>query len=185
MKILLDLLASALAPKSAANPEPQPVMGPPVPPPLSKPEEVKPAGKVKHENNGKCLKCQEIMNRYPGFSPTLREWFEKLQAANPDAHTSCAGRGKADQEAALKGGFSKASYGKSSHNWNAALDIFQLTSDGKAAWPKAWFQKVVAPALTSELNWYGAPGSSFYELPHVEILVWRALRDAKALKLVE
>lgn len=138
-----------------------------------------------HTNSGWCLKCRQIVQRYPGLNEFLWNWFEQLQVDHPDVHLSCAGRGKLDQEAAFVNGTSKAHFGQSSHNWNCAIDLFQLTDTGKAAWNKEWFNSVVAPSLLFNLNWYGRPGSSFYELPHVELLNWRFLRDSGRIRLVE
>lgn len=157
---------------------------------LIKTEEVKlPTTKpVRHTNNGKCEKCEQIFNKYPGFHQGMKEWFIQIQASHPEAHISAAGRGKAEQEEYFKKGTSKAHYGQSSHNKNAALDIFKLHANG-AEWPKAWFQTVIKPAIdannaaaTFKIKWYGEPGSSFYELPHCELDGWKTNSD---LKLVE
>jgi len=95
----------------------------------------------KHVNNGSCDKCEEIFDVYLGFYQPLKDWFLKTQAKVKDCHISQAGRGKADQEADFTAGKSKAHYGQSSHNYNAAVDIFQLTADGKAAWPRTLVQR--------------------------------------------
>lgn len=131
-----------------------------------------------HLNTGSCQKCVEIFDRFPGFHLELRAWFIALQAVNKDAHISCAGRGRAEQEDCFTRGASKAHYGQSSHNYNAAIDIFRLTQAGGASWDKPWFEVVIGPAVhaaTIQLKWYGEPGATFYELPHVEIAAWRSL----------
>lgn len=139
--------------------------------------------KPKHINNGACPKCAELFDKFKGFHAGLREWFEEIQAKHPEAHISCAGRGRADQELFFKQGSSKAKFGQSAHNFNAALDIFKLHMNG-AEWPREWFKSVVAPAVKAhnenpdsvfKLNWYGEPGAKFYELPHVEIKDWPTL----------
>lgn len=141
---------------------------------------------MRHINDGNCAKCDEILDRYPGFHPGLRTWFKALQKVSKDAHVACGGRGKADQEDAFLKGTSKAHYGKSAHNHNAALDIFRLTLTG-AEWPKLWFRDVVgtavykhnaAPEKTFDLKWYGMPGSKYFELPHCEVDNWQALGQA-------
>jgi hypothetical protein len=145
---------------------------------------------TRHLNNGRCPKCVEIFDRFPGAHQGLRTWFfQEIQKKTPDAHVSCVGRGRADQEDAFKKGTSKAQYGQSAHNYNVAIDIFKLHLNG-AEWPRDWFKANVGPAVARhnqsgadfKLNWYGAPGSKFFELPHVEILNWR---DIKTRKLVE
>lgn len=137
-----------------------------------------------HVNDGACAKCQEIFDRYPGFNEELWSWFKAIQVESPEAHIACAGRGKIDQELAFHKGASKAHYGQSSHNYNCAIDIFELRGM-EAVWDKAWFQKVVGENLYPFLKWYGAPGASFYELPHVEVSDWKLLVNSGAAKLVE
>lgn len=139
---------------------------------------------AKHQNNGKCEKCKEIIERYPNFNPTLKSWFFLFQAKHPEAHVSCAGRGVADQMAALAAKASKASFGDSAHNWNCAIDVFVILP-GKDIYDREWFKTVLAPAIPYFLNWYGAPGSPFPELPHIELREWRGLRAQGLCALVE
>lgn len=139
---------------------------------------------MRHQNTGACSGCVGILDRYPGFHEDLRIWFHAVQIENPDFHVSCAGRGRVEQEAAFYRGASKAHYGRSAHNWNAALDAFQL-KDGKALWERPYFEEVVGLNLYPRLKWYGAKDAEFYELPHIEIADWRALSEKGALQLVE
>jgi hypothetical protein len=139
---------------------------------------------IKHINNGNCPKCDQIFDRYAGFDGPLRQWFKRLQKTAPEAHISCAGRGKVDQDAAFHRGQSKAQYGQSSHNYNMALDIFKLHALG-AEWPREWFIHKIQPAIEAEkgaLVWYGMPGSAFFELPHVEVAGWRKRADRKLVE---
>jgi hypothetical protein len=139
----------------------------------------------KHDaSEGACLKCAEIFNKYPGFNEELKTWFFAIQIENPDAHISCAGRGEIEQEEAYARGASKAHYGQSAHNANAAIDIFRLF-DGKAWWPDAWYLKVVEPNLYPYLEWYGKPDAKFKEKAHVEVKEWRQMLKDGKLKLVE
>lgn len=137
-----------------------------------------------HTNNGSCLGCAKIFNRYPGFYQPLRNWFMEFQRANPEAHICWAGRGEVDQELFFERGSSDAHWGESSHNYNIAIDIFPLIN-GKANWDPAWYDKKIPPALTPCLEWYGAPDAKFRERPHIQWRGWRALRDAGLIKLVE
>lgn len=137
----------------------------------------------KHVNNGNCPRCDIIFDRYPGFNAYLRQWFKDLQAQHKDAHISCAGRGKKEQEEYFLKGTSKARYGQSAHNYNAAIDLFRLEQNG-ASWARNWFENIVLPAVKAHidrLNWYGLPGSPYFELPHIELRDWKKL----SLKLVE
>lgn len=144
---------------------------------------------VRHINTGRCPKCAQIFDRY-AHHPGLRAWFEGLQAGLPDAHISCAGRGKVDQEAAKKSATSNAGWGESAHNYGLAIDIFKLHLAMGAEWPKDWFTTHVAPAIKAQnegtgdfkLVWYGSPGSRYYELPHVEIKDWKKLPGKKLVE---
>jgi hypothetical protein len=137
--------------------------------------------KSRHINTGTCPKCVEIFSRYAGAHAGLRSWFITLQAELPEVHISCAGRGKVEQEDAFKKGTSRAHYGQSAHNFNMAIDIFKLHLLG-AEWPRAWFEFYIKPAVvahnvdltrTFDLEWYGAEGTKFFELPHIEVRGWR------------
>lgn len=153
--------------------------------------------KLRHINNGRCPKCEQLFNLYPGFHHDLRQWFFSLQATHPDAHISCAGRGRVLQDLYFKQGTSRARYGQSAHNYNVALDIFRQTLNG-AEYGPTWFKAVVGQAVEDHntkqkqnlgapggfaLKWYGDPDSKFYELPHVEVDGWRA--NIQTLRLVE
>jgi hypothetical protein len=138
----------------------------------------------KHANTGRCPKCAATFDRYPGAHPGLRSWFVALQLAHPEAHISDAGRGAVRQEEYYYRGATRAHWTESSHNWNAAIDIFELRA-GVAKWDQAWFDRVVDPALTVDLLWYGKPRAKFRELPHVEVKGWKILASKGLLKLVE
>lgn len=148
-----------------------------------------PLGSFMHLNTGNCQSCLLIINKYPNFHSGLLGWFTSLQKANPEAHVSCGGRGRVDQESDFSAGRSRAHYGQSAHNYNCALDLFRLTLQG-ASWDKPWFNSVIVnavdlqnsnPSKTFDILWYGLPGSPYYELPHIEIMSWRSL----GLPLVE
>lgn len=128
-----------------------------------------------HKNDGDCQRCNEIFDRYPGFHQGLRNWFKQVQKNNPEAHISCAGRGKQDQEDLLRKKATRADWKESAHNWNCAIDIFEQSGDTKNIYEWPWFVRVIEPVLTLDLVWYGKPGSSFFELPHVEVRNWKAL----------
>jgi len=139
---------------------------------------------MKHENTGHCLKCRKIIDRFPGLYTPLLEWFEFFQKRHPEAHVSCAGRGEADQNHVFEQGLSRAQWRESAHNWNAALDFFVVIPGKADIYDKHWFELVLGKNIPQWLTWYGAPGSKFYELPHVEVKNWKGLRDNGELKLV-
>lgn len=136
-----------------------------------------------HSNTGKCDGCQKIFDRYPGFYAPLKSWFELLQSQHPEAHISCAGRGQMDQEALFQKKATRARWKQSAHNYNCAIDLFELGGKNKSdLYEKAWFDSVVKPAVLRsqetcgvDLTWYGMPGSSFFELPHIEVKGWSSL----------
>lgn len=137
----------------------------------------------KHKNDGNCEKCKSLFDRYDGFHQGLRSWFEDLQRHVPDAHISCAGRGKDDQTILFNRKATRAIYGRSSHNYNAAIDIFR--NEPGRLYEEQWFKKNVGNFLEDWIEWYGKPGSKFYELPHVEVKDWRQLAQSGNIKLVE
>ena len=139
---------------------------------------------MSHANNGSCPKCQELFDKYPDFNHDLREWFEDFQGKHPSAHISCAGRGRIEQESDFHRGASKAHFGQSAHNYGCAIDLFVMQS-GLDLYDKNWFETVLAPNLEPWLEWYGAPGESFKELPHVEVRSWKSMVDDHLVLLVE
>jgi hypothetical protein len=141
----------------------------------------------KHINNGRCPRCQAIFDRYPHHHPALYNWFLDVQKAHPEAHVAWAGRGKEDQEGFYKLKTSRAHYGQSAHNWNAAIDIFKLEYPAGAVWPKTWYTETVGPLVAQrpDFVWYGVPGSAFPELPHIEVRKWKEDARSGLLKLVD
>lgn len=137
-----------------------------------------------HKNDGSCQDCLKIIHRYPNFNETLLTWFQAMQLMHEDLHTSCAGRGMVDQEAAFARGASKAHWLHSAHNFNCALDLFQL-KDGKYTLDEDWFRSVVGANIYPSLMWLGERGSSYYELPHIELTVWPSLVKNKTVVSVE
>lgn len=129
----------------------------------------------KHLNNGNCPHCEYLFNVYPNFNKDLYQWFKSFQKKNPEAHISCAGRGKEKQLEALRNKTSKANYGQSAHNYNCAIDVF-VNLPNKNIYDKDWFNKKLKTYLNHEkFTWYGMPGAPFPELPHVEVKNWRDL----------
>lgn len=135
---------------------------------------------VKHINHSPCPKCEIIFNRFPNFIVELKEWFYEIQNFDPSTHISCAGRGEQDQNALFKAGLSKAEWGKSAHNFNAAIDIFRQIQAG-TTYDRPWFEATIGRRLfehnaqsdaTYQFDWYGLKGSPYFELPHVEIKNW-------------
>lgn len=139
---------------------------------------------MKHENTGRCLQCLAIINRYEGFNQTLKDWFIALQEKHPEVHTSCAGRGIVDQENLFLRGATRARWMQSAHNYNAALDLFVVIKGEKSIYPPWWFKDVLAKNIPQWMEWYGAPGAKFPELPHVQMKDWKVLLTRGDIKLI-
>lgn len=137
-----------------------------------------------HQNSGSCPGCLILFKKYPDFWVPLQEWFFDLQSKYPSTHVSCAGRGKEEQERAFQLKVSNAHWTRSSHNWNAAIDIFFMDG-GTTCYDPEMYRLIVEPALTSQLLWYGRNDAPFRELPHVEVAGWYGLAKNGILKLVE
>ncbi len=100
-------------------------------------------------------------------------------------------RGRADQEKAVKGGFSKVHYGDSAHNWTPALalDIAPYPIDWNDAKRFRDLQENVIKPIAARL---GIPirqgidfnmdgnlhNDNFVDLPHVELHPWREFAKA-------
>jgi hypothetical protein len=139
---------------------------------------------MKHENNGRCEHCHELIDKYPGIDPKLLSWFEFFQTHHPEAHISCAGRGAKDQELCRLNKTSKARWGESAHNYNCAMDFF-VELPNLYIYDKHWFETVLAPNLPDFLVWYGLKGSRYFELAHVERVDWKDMREQGLIQLVE
>lgn len=135
----------------------------------------------KHRNNGECLYCVEIRDRFPNFNADLWSWFAMMQKIIPDFHISCAGRGQRDQELLYMKGASRAHWTWSAHNWGAGLDTFFMC-DLNNLWPRKRYD-ALSLGLPPTITWYGKIGSVFPELPHFELRNWRALKDQGLLTL--
>lgn len=146
---------------------------------------------IKHENNGACRKCLEIIFKYPDPYEPLIEWFVETQKQLPEMHCSEAGREECRQTRLFeaKPQRTKAKWKESAHNWGAALDLFVLQYDerGKVLpiYDEAWFRTKFVKFLEPWLEWYGRVGAKFYELPHVEVKDWERLAQSGDLKLVQ
>lgn len=125
---------------------------------------------AKHANTGKCPKCQEMLYAYL-VDPVLRQWFEDLQAAQPEVHLAYTYRGKQEQDKLYREGKSKAKFGQSPHNYQPALafDIFFLI-DGKYAldWDRL---EAIANNMPDGMEWGGS--WKFRDGPHFQIRNWK------------
>lgn len=137
-----------------------------------------------HDLSSNCQKCDGIFDLYPGFNQELRIWLKGLQKEHPELHISAAGRGKMEQEMLFYRAATRAHYGESAHNYNAAIDVFFLI-DGKYSLDQTMFYCIIIPNLYASFLWYGAPHVLYYERPHIELKNWKELVSDGTLKLVE
>ena len=139
---------------------------------------------MSHQNSVvECPGCLAKFALYPDFDKTLQDWFFSQRAIDTTFHCADAGRGRIEQETDFSRGASKAHYGQSAHNFNAAFDgFFQI--NGQYRVDKPLFAKVAANLLEN-IIWYGAPDAAFPETPHFELKNWRQLLESGQLKLVE
>lgn len=140
-----------------------------------------------HINTSPCPQCTLIINKYPNPHPELTKWVTYFRLLNPDAHISECGRGVVDQNNDYIKGVSKAKWGESAHNYNAAVDFFRITQQAGATWDPAWFKATLGPAVGLQSDWlvWGGTFTSLTDLPHVEVKGWELLAQSGQLMLVE
>lgn len=130
---------------------------------------------MRHQNEASCERCEEFLKK---VHTSLLDWFVSLRMKYPEAHVSCGVRSELEQEASFKGGFSRAHFGKSPHNYYPALaiDIFRIAPDGKPQWSLPWYKKVIKENLWDGISW-GGDFKSFPDSPHVELTNWKELAE--------
>jgi len=107
-----------------------------------------------------------------------------VQNLLPEFHISCAGRDEHEQTMLRNRGSSLADWGRSAHNFNAAIDTFVQGYDPTTIYPKDWYRVMIPSRLPPWLNWYGTPGSKFFELPHFEPVGWKRMVLSKEIKMI-
>lgn len=126
---------------------------------------------AKHVISGKCPKCQEMMYTQL-VDPVLRQWFEDLQARQPEVHLAYTYRGKAEQDKLYREKKSNAKFGQSPHNYQPVLafDIFFLVN-GKYYLDMAWLQ-AIANNMPAEMEW-GGNWKTLKDGPHFQRKDWK------------
>lgn len=145
---------------------------------------------AKHQNNGSCEKCAEILKR---AHPDLLKWFQPTQRKLPELHCCEGARGYAKQMEYFQAGKSDAPFGKSAHNYVpiVAADLFWII-DGRASWEPRLYDERLANEIPFFIRWYGDPSVSFKkgskivrERGHVELRNWRQLLAQGQIALIE
>lgn len=109
--------------------------------------------KNKHTNEGEiCVSCEDKLKE---AHPYLSEWFRtKVKPKHQSAHISWTYRNEVSQNQAFAEGKSKLSYPHSKHNSNPAraIDLFELCSNGMAAWSWKYFKVINDEAKEANMN---------------------------------
>jgi peptidoglycan L-alanyl-D-glutamate endopeptidase CwlK len=133
---------------------------------------------AKHTNNGACPKCLEILGQ---AHENLVDWFQCEQKKDPELHVSCAYRGKIQQDDDFDRGVSKATFGKSPHNYMPALalDVFYIIG-GIAKWPMDRYRQLAADkpdGIEWGADWNDngrTDDEKFIDAPHFQVKGWKA-----------
>jgi peptidoglycan L-alanyl-D-glutamate endopeptidase CwlK len=131
------------------------------------------------------MPSRRIEDLHPDLQAKCREFVKRCEAQGVKVLITCTYRSNSEQSELYAQGRTKpgkivtrAKAGQSEHNFtiagqpaSKAFDFVPLDSNGKAIWATAaieW-QKAGSVAMGLGLNWYGKPGSSFVEYPHVAL----------------
>jgi hypothetical protein len=130
---------------------------------------------VPHTSDPTCPSCETKLCQ---AHVSLRDWFHKVKAANPNVHISWSYRGQEDQEKAFQEGKSKLHYPDSAHNkvgqdeqpCARALDLFQIDEDGVARFSPPFYAKLAAQCLDDRdpIRW-GGTFKSLGDKDHFEL----------------
>lgn len=131
------------------------------------------------------MASRKIEDLHHNLQPICREFMQKVLDAGVDIIITCTYRSNEEQNELYAQGRTKSGLivtrargGQSAHNFTIdgkpaakAFDIVPMIG-GKPIWSvghKAW---TIAGKIGMELglNWYGAPGSSFVEFPHFQLM---------------
>lgn len=133
---------------------------------------------------GCVMASRDITDLHPDLQPIAREFLRRCAAIGLDILITCTWRSGQEQDELYAKGRTKpgprvtnARAGQSHHNFilngrpaARAFDIVPLVA-GKPAWVAthpAW-QKAGRIGEALGLTWYGAPGSTFREMPHFQL----------------
>lgn len=110
------------------------------------------------------LICPSCEDKLLSAHPDLGVWFRTVKTKFPDAHISWSYRGKEDQEKFFIDGKTRAHFPHSPHNreengkpMSHALDLFELTDQGSAAFPPKFYFDIAQESkkLGFAIKWGG------------------------------
>jgi peptidoglycan L-alanyl-D-glutamate endopeptidase CwlK len=118
----------------------------------------------------------------PQFRPMVDAFLAAAQAADIDVLVTCTLRSLDEQEQLYERGrtapgriVTMAKPGQSAHNFGLAIDIVPIV-DGKPQWMMSTTWETLGEmGEQAGMQWYGAPGSQFYELAHFQHPNWKLI----------
>ena len=124
------------------------------------------------------------IDKIKSLHPDLIRVIDRAKKLGANFKIICATRGKAEQEKAKASGNSKASFGKSAHNYNPALGFDYVPTDINDKVPlNVWtnikafiFVSKIIIHAANDLNIkivYGGNWRSIKDYPHIELENWR------------
>lgn len=124
-----------------------------------------------HVDEEECALCNRITKT---CSETLREWFQTERFRDYTLHALEGKRTRAEQEAHFAAGRSKATFGKSPHNYkpSRALDVHYIV-DGVPDWKEGRY-KTLATRMPSNIEW-GGDWKGFKDSFHFQEVHWTNL----------
>lgn len=130
---------------------------------------------MNHHSHGlRCLLCNEKITT---ADPELQHWWVKIKEEMPSCHISWAFREKKIQDLFVKEGKSRALWPTSAHNFMKdekpcarAVDLFQLSGDGKALFSPGFYFNIsqFLIKLDAPIDWSGS-WKTFGETNHFEL----------------
>lgn len=122
--------------------------------------------------------CKGCRDKTDTAHPLLQEIFwECIKPAFSDAHVSWGWRSQLEQDRFVREGKSKTPWPLSKHNvendgkpCSLAIDLFQITPEGKGAWPYKWYLDIWKELLKHKypLRW-GGTFKKWRDANHYEI----------------
>jgi len=116
--------------------------------------------------------------------PKVDAFLQQVKEAGIDMIVTCTYRSGPEQNALYAQGrtlpgpiVTRAKAGQSAHNFGMAIDVVPIVN-GKADWnghDLVW-QEIGQIGQKCGLEWYGAPGSKFPELPHFQLPNWETFK---------
>lgn len=129
------------------------------------------------------MASRELKDLYPPMQTLCAEFLRRCRAAGMDILITCTWRSGVEQNALYEQGRTKkgsivtnARAGQSKHNFMVegkpaakAFDFVPLVN-GKPVWDAAHphWKAAGKIGMALGLNWYGAPGAPFREMPHMQ-----------------